>query len=49
MELCRVHGIRNVTLYAWWRKFGRVAEAAVELWPPPGQSRVPLRLAHSPR
>ncbi len=29
VELCRRHGISNVTFYTWRRKFGQMSEAAV--------------------
>ena len=29
VELCRAHGISDVTFYAWRRKFGQMSEAAV--------------------
>ena len=30
VELCRVHGISDVTFYAWRRKFGPMSEPAVK-------------------
>ena len=30
VELCRRHGISDVTFYAWRRKFGRMSEPAVK-------------------
>ncbi len=29
VELCRAHGISDVTFYAWRRKFGQMSETAV--------------------
>ncbi len=30
VELCRRHGISDVTFYTWRRKFGQMSEAAVK-------------------
>lgn len=30
VALCRRHGIRDVTFYAWRRRFGQMSEAAVK-------------------
>ena len=30
VELCRAHGISDVTFYAWRRKFGQMSETAVK-------------------